>query len=57
MIRETDGGYFAIDASLVDVGVPPPIIPLSAWLASWPPDPAVIERADRADATGSVPRP
>ncbi|MGB6790578.1 MAG: hypothetical protein WBE53_04050, partial [Pseudolabrys sp.] len=57
VIRETDGGYFAIDASLVDVGVPPPIIPLSAWLASWPPDSAVIERVDRADATGSVPRP
>lgn len=57
VIRETDGGYFAIDASLVDVGVPPPIIPLSAWLASWPPNSAVIERVDRADATGSVPRP
>ena len=53
VLQETNGGYFAIDASLVDVGVPPPIIPLTAWLAGWPPDPAAIERVDRADTTVS----
>jgi hypothetical protein len=50
-LEEINGGYFAIDASLVDVGVPPPIMPLAAWLGDWPPDPAAIERPDRADAT------
>jgi hypothetical protein len=37
----------------VDGGIPPPIIPLAAWLASWPPDSAVIERVERAEATVS----
>jgi hypothetical protein len=53
VLKENDGGYFAIDASLVDHGVPPPIMPLATWLASWPPDPAAIERVDRADAAVS----
>lgn len=52
VLQEINGGYFAIDASLVDVGVPPPVMPLATFLgASWPPDPAAFERADRADAT------
>ncbi|HEU5019267.1 MAG TPA: hypothetical protein VFT69_15000 [Pseudolabrys sp.] len=37
VLREKGGGYFAIDPSLVDAGVPPPIIPLETWLGSWPP--------------------
>src|SRR5215510_1270272 len=53
VVQEVNGGYYAIDASLVDMGVPPPIMPLSAWLASWPPDPAAIERVDKAGATGA----
>ena len=53
VLQEINGGHFAIDASLVDVGVPPPIIPLATWLGSWPPDPAAIERVDRADTTVS----
>jgi len=53
VLQQINGGYFAIDASLVDVGVPPPIMPLATWLASWPPDPAAIERVDRADTTVS----
>lgn len=57
VIQEINGDYFAIDASVVDVGVPPPIMPLAAWLASWPPDPAAIERVDRADATVGKLRP
>jgi hypothetical protein len=38
VLQEIGGQYFAIDPSLVDVGVPPPIIPLKSWLAHWPPD-------------------
>lgn len=52
VMQEINGGYFAIDASLVDVGVPPPVMPLAIWLgAAWPPDPAAFEREDRAEAT------
>jgi len=57
VLQELNGGYFAIDASLVDVGVPPPIMPLATWLGSWPPDSAAIEQVDRADATVSQLRP
>jgi len=38
VLQEIGGEYFAIDPALVDVGVPPPIIPLDTWLAHWPPD-------------------
>jgi hypothetical protein len=38
VLQEIGGGYFAIDPSLVDAGVPPPIMPLATWLAPWPPD-------------------
>jgi hypothetical protein len=38
VLQQIGGGYFAIDPSLVDVGVPPPIIPLASWLTHWPPD-------------------
>ena len=55
--QEINGGYFAIDASLVDVGVPPPIMPLATWLGSWPPNSAAIEQVDRPDATVSQFRP
>ena len=38
VLQETGGEYFAIDPSLVDVGVPPPVMPLATWLGPWPPD-------------------
>jgi hypothetical protein len=38
VLQEIGGQYFAIDPALVDVGVPPPIIPLETWLGHWPPD-------------------
>jgi hypothetical protein len=38
VLQEKDGDYFAIDPSLVDAGVPPPIMPLATWLDHWPPD-------------------
>jgi hypothetical protein len=38
VLQENGGGYYAIDPSIVDFGTPPPVIPLTAWLGSWPPD-------------------
>jgi hypothetical protein len=38
VLHETDGGYYAVDPSLVDFGVLPPVMPLETWLGSWPPD-------------------
>ncbi len=38
VLREKDGDYFAIDPSLVDAGVAPPIMPLAKWADHWPPD-------------------
>jgi hypothetical protein len=37
VLQEIDGEHFAIDASLVDNGVSPPVIPLATWLGVWPP--------------------
>jgi hypothetical protein len=48
VLQETGGGFYAIDASLVDNGVPPPIMPLATWLGSWPPDPSVVKTGARA---------
>jgi len=48
VLQETGGSYFAVDASLVDHGVPPLVMPLTVWLDAWPPDPAKIEHAARA---------
>ncbi len=38
VLQENGGEYFAIDPSLVDAGVPPPIMPLATWVDHWPPD-------------------
>lgn len=38
VLQEIDGGYFAIDPSLVDFGELPPVMPLETWLGPWPPD-------------------
>lgn len=51
VLQEIDGGHFAIDASLIDHGVPPLVMPLSVWLSTWPPDPGAIERVVLADAS------
>jgi hypothetical protein len=55
VLQEKDGGYFAIDASLVDHAEPPLVMPLTAWMADWPPDPGAIERSAKADATVARP--
>jgi hypothetical protein len=56
VVQQIDGGYFAVDASLVDHGAPPLVMPLAVWLDTWPPDPAKIERVAIADAAGPTPR-
>jgi hypothetical protein len=38
VVQDKSGSYFAIDPSLVDHGVPPPVMPLETWLGPWPPD-------------------
>jgi hypothetical protein len=44
VIQEHGGGYFAVDPSLVDAGVPPPVIPLEKWLGKWPPELALDDQ-------------
>jgi len=51
VVQEINGGYFAVDASLVDGGVPPPVLPLTTWLAEWPPKLAAGAGAARAEET------
>ena len=56
VVRELTGGaYFAVDASLVDHGVPPLVMPLSVWASAWPPDKAAIEHVAQADVTEERP--
>jgi hypothetical protein len=45
VLQEINGEYFAIDASLVDNGVPPPVMPLATWMGDWPPKLAAVRRA------------
>jgi hypothetical protein len=49
VLEEINGSYFAIDASLVDNGVPPPIMPLATWMGDWPPKLAADARTAGAD--------
>jgi hypothetical protein len=53
VLKENDGGYYAVDASLVDHGTPPLVMPLEVWLAAWPPDRKQIETADMLPAAGN----
>jgi hypothetical protein len=55
VLQEIDGSHFAIDASLVDHGVPPLVMPLTVWLDTWPPSPASIEHVALADTTEGRP--
>ena len=43
VLKEKGGDHYAIDPSLVDAGVPPPVIPLATWIAEWPPDLSKID--------------
>jgi len=43
VVQEINGDYYAIDAALVDMGTPPPVIPLVTWISVWPPDLKALE--------------
>jgi hypothetical protein len=49
VLQETGGDYYAIDPSLVDTGVPPPVMPLAKWLGPWPPDLSASNARARAN--------
>ena len=38
LVEKPSGERFAIDPTLVDPTEPPPIFPLTIWLADWPPE-------------------
>ncbi len=44
LVSKSDGTRYAIDPTLVDVGEPPPIVPLQRWVASYPPE---ISKSDQ----------
>lgn len=48
VLRDKSGAYYAVDASLVDGGVPPMVMPLSVWTGAWPPKLADMEGAPPA---------
>ena len=37
VLQQKGGGYYAVDASLVDYGKPPMVMTLATWMGSWPP--------------------
>lgn len=37
LIAKDSGERFAVDPDLVDAPLPPPIVPVAAWLGPWPP--------------------
>jgi hypothetical protein len=52
VLREKkSGALYAVDASLVDGGQPPLIMPLEVWAGSWPPKLADIENAPKPAKT------
>jgi len=51
VLREKSGGaLYAVDASLVDGGEPPLVMPLTVWAGDWPPPLSAIENAGRPAA-------
>jgi hypothetical protein len=55
VLQEKGGGYYAVDASLVDYAEPPVVMPLATWMGSWPPK-AVARSARRASDSGNSAR-
>ncbi len=45
VLQERDSTYYVLDPSLVESGAVAPVLPLPAWLDSWPPD---LSRFDSA---------
>jgi len=55
VLREKTGGaLYAVDASLVDGGEPPLVMPLSVWAGAWPPKLADIENAPKPVKTAAL---
>ena len=54
VVQEIDGGYFAVDPMLAGFAEPPPILPLTDWLAAWPPD---LSKNDARAQPGKKPEP
>jgi hypothetical protein len=57
VLQEKSGNYFAVDPSLVDFGVPPPVIPLTAWMGDWPPDLSANDAPGSSGDKGGAPSP
>jgi len=56
VLQEKSGGaYFAVDASLVDHGTPPLVMPLEAWMGTWPPATSAIETAELKPVPAALP--
>jgi hypothetical protein len=45
--EKATGAHFAVDPSLVDFAVPPPVIPLKVWAGSWPPKISANEAGEK----------
>jgi len=54
VLKEKTGGYYAVDASLVDGGEPPLVMRLAVWTGSWPPQLADMENAPRPARTAAL---
>jgi hypothetical protein len=58
VLRENSGGgMYAVDPSLVDFGVPPPVIPLATWMGSWPPSLAENDAPSSSGGKDNAPPP
>jgi len=53
VLEEKGGAYFAVDASLVDYGKPPLVMPLATWMGNWPPK--VVASEEPAKSHGHRP--
>ena len=50
VVETATGAAFAVDPNMVEATVPPPIVPLAAWRAKWPPAVPKDEARDSAEA-------
>ena len=48
VLKEKGGGYYAVDASLVDYGKPPLVMSLATWMGAWPPASSAAEAVAEA---------
>jgi hypothetical protein len=50
VVETATGAAFAVDPNMVEATVPPPIVPLEAWRAKWPPAVPKEEAPEGAEA-------